>query len=495
VVYFHDWRYVDVGGFRWTGPDGEKLPLFVNEPVPPMHLEYSDMPLGIALEAQPAQITDPVITAQAFGEAFLSGGTMIREHGRYRLWYECVPLEDLALGKAGATNLLRYAESDDAMTWERPNLGLVERLGTRQNNIVYGGPATPESGYHGGSVFIDPSAPPEERFKVFHLGTMSMAAFEDYRKKWPEDVDPFAVRPTRNRVNGLLGGTSPDGLRWSPLPDPLLVQNSDTLNCCTYDAIRGKYVAYVRTWFFGRRTIGRTESDTFSHFPMPLELVWPDAGMDPCDTWYANGKTAMPDAPEYHLMFPLRWMLPEDRFEFHLMSSPDGIVWGHVPGGAVGRPGAPGTWNYGGVTAGIGLVELPADRMGLLVTGYHLPHKYPRRPPYGKMAWACWPKGRLVALNAHRDGSFALYPLLFKGNRVTLNLSAEASGYIQVEARDASRQPLPGRSFADCDPAAEDSLSHLVTWKGQPDLAVTPGSPVQLAFRMRCARLFSVTFV
>lgn len=494
IVYFDDWRYVSTGTFSWLGPNGEDAPMFGDQSYPPMHLDYRDMPLGISLQALPAQITGPVITAADFGEAFIFGSTVMHEERKYRLWYECVPIEDLA-SRPGNTNLVRYAESQDAVRWERPNLGLVEFRGTRENNVVYGGPLTPGSGYHGGSVFRDPSAPPEERYKIFHLGFLPQEGLEKYRAQWPEDIDPGALREDRGGAWALFGGVSPDGLRWTPLPEPLVVQGSDTLNCGTYDVLRNKYVVYTRNWFFHRRTIGRAESDDFRHFPLPDELMWPDAGMDPYDTWYANGKTTMPNAPDYHLMFPLRWSLPEDRFEFHLAASPDGIVWGRVPGGAVGRPGPVGSWNYGGVTAGIGLVELPEERMGLLITGYDVPHKHPRRPPYGKLAWAWWPKGRLVALKCPRDGSFALWPLRFQGNRVALNLRTQMSGFVLVEGRDAASKPLPGRTFDNCDPVNGDALFHTVTWKGQGDLGHAEGSAVQLAFRLRCAELFSVEFV
>lgn len=493
IVFFHDWRYVDVGSHAWLGPEGESVPLFGKDPIPPMHMEY-DMACGIRLVAQPAQMTEPVITAEDMGESFLGCGTVIYEEGRYRLWYECVPIEEVQKTPQGHNNLLRYAESVDGIHWERPALGIVEFRGSRNNNIVYGGPLTPEHGYHGGCVFKDPSAPPEERYKVFYLGMLSPEDLEAYRKRRPEDIDPSAIHPNTNYIFAIFGGVSPDGLHWTPLPDPLVVQASDTHNVCTYDTVRGKYIAYVRTWYFGRRTIGISESDDFRHFSIPDELMWPDAGMEPSHTWYGNAKTIMPGTTDYHVMFPLKWILPEDIFEFHLATSPDGIVWNMVPGGAVCRPGPHGNWNSCGVSAQVGLVALPDRRMGVLIYGWPVPHKYPRRPPLGKFAWAWWPQGRLVALEAPGEGKFSLYPLLFKGKRIYLNYCTKVAGYVQVEAQDAKGKTLPGRSFADCDPINGDSLEHLVTWRGQADLGHKPGQPVKLRFRLRYAKLFSVKF-
>ena len=506
IVYFHDWRYVDTGGFRWVGPDGQRVPMWGLEPIPPMHLEYSNMALGIHLEAQPAQKTEPVLTPENTGELFLFGGTCIHDEGRYRLWYECWPKEDIGDGpsarsgaargaaadRMGIFNLLRYAESDDGVDWRLPSLGLVEHLGDRENNIVYGGPVTPETGYHGGSVFKDPSAPPEERYKAFYLGHLSQEGLARYQEQRPDDVDPFQSGAAR--VAALCGGVSPDGLAWTPLPEPLLVQTSDTHNVCTYDVVTKKYVAYVRSWYFNRRTIGRSETDDFRRFPLPEELFWPNATSAPYDLWYANAKTMMPGTVDYHVMFPLRWSLPEDRFEFHLATSPDGIVWGFVPGGAVCKPGEADAWDAGVTAPGLGMVALPGDRIGILYAGSPVPHKYPRRPPLGALAWAWWPKGRLVALRAPLEGSFALYPLRVAGRTVHLNFRTPPAGYIRVEAVGPDGKVLPRRSFADCDTLSGDHLDRVVTWHGKTDLGHPPDTAVTLRFRLRSADLFSVEF-
>jgi len=487
LVYFHDWRYVDTGGFAWRGPQGEAVPMWGTEPVPPMRLDYRDMPLGIRLVAQKARKTEPVLTPEQAAELFLFGGTCIHDEGRYRLWYDCWPAEDIGTDRMGAFNLVRYAESDDGVEWRLPSLGLVEWRGARDNNIVYGGPLTPVSGYHGGCVFKDPSAPPAERYKTFHLGNLSREGLEEYRRKRPNDLDLFHLHT--DPVPALFGGVSPDGLRWMPIPEPLVVQTSDTHNVCTYDTVTGKYVAYVRSWFFNRRTIGRMETDDFRRFPLPEELFWPNAMCAPYDLWYANAKTIMPGTTDYHVMFPLRWNLPEDRFDFHLATSPDGIVWGFVPGGPVCEPGEPGAWDAGVAVPGLGLVPLPGDRMGILYAGTPVPHKYPRRPPMGALAWAWWPKGRLVALEAPVEGSFALHPLRFQGRTVRLNFQARAAGYVQVEAGG-----IAGRSFADCDALDGDHLDQAVTWRGEADLGHAPNGPVTLRFRLRAAQLFSIEF-
>ena len=64
-----------------------------------------------------------------------------------------------------------YAESDDARHWVRPDLGIVEFEGSRNNNIILDIPMLQEFGFvnfDNMSVFYDenPSCPPEERYKM-----------------------------------------------------------------------------------------------------------------------------------------------------------------------------------------------------------------------------------------------------------------------------------------------------------------------------------------
>ena len=490
VVYFHDWRYVNPGGFSWIGLDGQDVAMFGTDPAPPMRYEYRDMPLGLELKAVPAHTTEPVIRAEGT-EVLLHGGNLLHDGGRYRLWYRCYHLQPGA-GESGSY-LLRYAESDDGIEWRHPKIGLVEYDGSRDNDIVYGGPNSPDPRFYNGNVFMDPSAPAAEHYKLFYLSRVPRKLFDDSDYDIP--VETVVYRRDENLVSALLGAVSPDGLKWSPIPEPLLFQRSDTQNICYYDAATGKYVAYIRSRVFGRRTIGRSESDDFRRFSLPEVVFWPDAMQAPFDTWYYNGKNMMPGTTDYHIMFPTRWSLKDDRFEFDLAASPDGIIWGFVPGGPVRQPGGAGSWDAGLIEPGCGMAYLPDERMGMLAYGSPLPHKHPRRPPLGALGWTWWEKDRLVALKASSDASFALHPLTFDGRSVQLNFRTRPSGFVSVEALGPDGAVLPGRSFSDCDMLSGDQLAHVVSWRGKTDLGHADGSPVILRFRLRTAELFAVRFV
>ena len=493
IVYFHDWRYVSHGGYGWQDTEGQYVPMFGTGPHERMVYSPQDTPFGIELVARPAEKTGPVVEAESFDDLFIYGGSLIHDEGIYRLWVEGWATSQLGQPRGDIYNHLRYLESDDGMSWRAPALDLLEPAGKGPNNLVYGYPLNARFGSHGIGIFKDPAGPAAERYKLLGLGWIGKEDRDAYLQKRPDAVDPISLG--EESAHGIVGAVSPDGLHWTALPEPLLLQNSDTHNVCEYDPVRGAYVAYVRTWFFMRRTIGRTESADFRRFPLPEETLWPGPSMAPYDLWYVNAKTKMPGTRDYHLMFPMRWRLTNDEFSFHLASSPDNVVWSLLPGDPVCGPGAPGAWDGGTTAPGLGLVQLPGDRIGLLYCGTRTPHKHPRRVPYGKLGWAVWPKGRLVALRAAEYGEFRLQPLRVKGRTARLNFTASIGGLVQVEVIGADGAPVPGRSFADCDPLTGDEPDREVTWRGQPHLGILDDQPVELRFRLRSAELYAVRFV
>ncbi len=64
-------------------------------------------------------------------------GSVIKIDGKYRMWY--VAAGDDRLERSGprfSPWRVAYAESTDGFTWTKPNLGLVEYKGNKDNNLV-----------------------------------------------------------------------------------------------------------------------------------------------------------------------------------------------------------------------------------------------------------------------------------------------------------------------------------------------------------------------
>ena len=260
------------------------------------------MPHGVRLRVIPPIIQpDPIILPVNPADGIFIGvySTLMRDGGKYRLWYE--GWEDLE-----KPNNICYAESEEGRQWRKPELGLNEFHGSKRNNIVY-------LGGHGATIFLDPSAPENERYKLLHI----MDA--------PKGEQP---------ASWVFGAVSPDGLRWKRLEQPVLKHVSDTQSVVVYDADRGKYVAYVRGWepesligYGGRRVVKRTESDSFRSFPRPDIVLAPESSDGPDVDIYTNAYQRWRGAARSHLMLPAFYHRATDIVDVHLAVSRDGVRW------------------------------------------------------------------------------------------------------------------------------------------------------------------------
>ena len=174
-----------------------------------------------------------------------------------------------------------YAESRDGVEWTRPNLGLVEFAGSKENNILLT-EKDKELGYicHNFSPFLDtnPAAPAAERYKAIGGGP-------------------------------LVAMVSPDGLRWKKASaTPIVtVGDFDSQNLAFWDAVRGEYRAYHRKFRDGRDVMTETSKTFFDGWTEPVFLEYtPSRGGE----LYTNQVTPYHRAPHYYLGFPTRY---EDR--------------------------------------------------------------------------------------------------------------------------------------------------------------------------------------
>jgi hypothetical protein len=503
-----DWRFVEAGTPTYVDRDGQTIhytdpPNGRNTEQRPVWFRGVHIPSGIRIIAEPAVKSDPVEGPM--------GATVLYDGGRYRSW-------------DGA----EYSESEDGFRWTRPVIpgetpggiggdqqlwhGQSAELAGRRNERFFD-----KVGVHGPGVFIDPSAPPSERYKMIFwsaLGRKDRRAYReklyaDYVQRRPHDVDPLiSVRGGIDLVGGtdaLMGATSPDGLQWTLVEEPFVVHMADNPNTMYYDTLLKKYVLFTRVnWMFGRRAIGRSESDTFGPFPQPEMVVFPDLEREPSDDLYTNAKCLYPGTVDQHFLFPTVYSHAKDNGKIDVYSSPDSIHWFRVPGGPV-ITGDPATHDGGWLATHCGLVPLPGDRVGVPYRGSTFPHKYPRWPDRGDQGvprYALWQKERLACVEAKDDGQFATPPLQVTGRQLRLNLKTPLSGEVRVEVAAITdwegkkkyaftEQVAPGRSFEDCDPISGDRLSHTVTWRGQSDLALPEGAAVRFRFRLRAAKLYA----
>jgi len=221
--------------------------------------------------------------------------SMLFEDGLYRVWYEAFDNDSTH----DCECRLCYAESRDGISWTKPELGLREYNGSRANNIVIDSDLVGGLGFHGHSIFIDPTAPPEARYRCSFVGIIK---HED-------------------GVHGMLEvlsfAYSADGIVWHHgMPDlpndflhyPMTQCGSDTQSSVFWDPSIKKYVGYFRTWHaFGARSIARSETDDLKSWPIPTTILLPDFD-DPLVTdYYSNGAALYTSKDEsvYYMFYSL----------------------------------------------------------------------------------------------------------------------------------------------------------------------------------------------
>jgi len=84
-------------------------------------------------------------------------------------------------------------------------------------------------------------------------------------------------------------------------------------------------------------------------------------------------------------------------------------------------------------------------------------------------------------------------PLIFKGNRLIVNINTSGTGYAQIGFLDENGNPIKGFSVDDCVYINDNSVEHYVEWlnKGK-DISLLQGKTVQLVFRMRGTKLYAI---
>jgi len=496
-IVFTNWYYINCFYPEWYDHDGNNVSINGDQDDKGATIDHDRWPWGIHLSVRHAIRTGPIFKEERpWEDGGLGAGTFIKDGDIYKAWCS-----------SGWGDMVRrkeyfcYFESKDGMNWERPNCGIIEYDGNRNNNLI---------DVRGGTVFIDPSAPESERYKWTCRADLTKDEYKKYCRNRPGQVD---ARPDLNNDKKFLtvrGAISPDGLHWEIIKEPIAITHSDTQIIAYYDTFLKKYVCYFRDWMVGpyagdkygkrylhnaRRAIGRAETDDFRKFPLPEVIIEPDPYMQPSVTLYTNGKTTIPGAPDQHLMFPVVWDQADDTTHVNMLSSHNGKIWNYIPGGRpVLETSDFGEWDGGCIFAVPNLIELANGDFALPYTGYNVPHKYPRMKATRGIGYALWPKGRIVALETTEKGEFSTVAIVPPGTKLYINAVTKSAGNIIIEAVGPDGNPIPGREFENSIPLVGDLFNSLVVWKEHNDIGIESGQAVILRFRMVQSSIYSLEF-
>ncbi|NLE46026.1 MAG: hypothetical protein GX620_15005 [Chloroflexi bacterium] len=441
-----------------------------------------------AVQHPPKVSDEPVLgpDSPADGAGTTIYGSVLRDEGCYRMWYQAWPQD----WNGEDTALVGYAESDDGWCWRKPRLGVVG-YGNDLSNLC-------DLGLHSPSVFIDPEAPPSHRYRATgccgprHLG-----------------------RNPAVSGAGYYTAHSADGLHWTLDSSDPTWRSADVITSIYHPGRRQGLVALKyspRVRGIKRRSIWTAVLEG-GRWSDPLTALIPDDFDDVCavSRGYASG--------DYYGMA----MLPACRstigfvWQFrHLLPRTPGSeigVFGHVdvslayqpePGGRwlhqAGRPDfishALVPWGRGGIYTSSGPVEV-RDEHWLYICGVTESHAWYLnerwqllngrredliRRGIGRIGVARWPKYRLFGLEADPTGYVDLdLGIIERDSELVLNYTTRAGGSITVEllgnhltqpggylavAPLSDFQTLEGHSRGEAIPLDSESVDQVVAWRG-----------------------------
>ncbi|MFV0390040.1 MAG: hypothetical protein ACK5NT_14955 [Pyrinomonadaceae bacterium] len=436
--------------------------------------------------------------------------SIFKDGDKYKLYYKAWRVSQPKGAKKENTSYLAYAESKDGINWIKPNLGIYEINGTRNNNVVLISEKVGNFNVTAGlpGVFKDenPNAPADERYKAL---IVSSAHGTDY--------------------HGLLAYKSADGIHWEMMSNKLIITDDafDNQNVAFWDPRTKQYRAYWRSWsesdkkslYKGIRGIKTATSKDFITWENKQLLSYENS---PEEHLYTNPIEPYYRAPQLYIGFPARYIerawgtslraLPEGderkarservmRYgtaitDSLFMTSRDGVRfyrWNE----AFLTPGIErdGSWTYGDNYLAWGMVETKSEYAGAPnELSLYATEGYWKNNGSKLRRFTIRIDGFVSVKGSANGGELLIKNLVFSGNSLNLNFSSSAAGELRVEILDSDGKTIPNFSLDDCDVIFGDSLNRKVSWNGNSDVSSLEGKTIKLRFKLKDADLYSFQF-
>ena len=423
------------------------------------------------------------------GYLVLQPGTVIwdEEDQIFKMWYNTIGTRE----RPDVEDFLCYATSKDGITWEKPDLGLIEFQGSKANNIFL-----KWSGWTH-SVLKDKRDPdPSRRYKLLYWLTHE------------------------REQCGIWVAFSPDGKRWTNYAEKAIVPcwaTGDTFEV-TQHPETGQFILYHKTIGGPIRKVSRMVSDDFIHWRDSQEVLAPDKH-DPPDTQF-YGLSAFPYGNQF---LGLLWVYHTYThfMDIQLVSSRDSIEWERSADRKLFLHLAT-TNNFKKDAFDHGMVYPSSNpivkdgKVWIYYSGFSNLHNAPSEDHDGQIGLATIRQDGWVSIDATSEGSIQTRRLKLKGSSLWVNMSSltgsrpnferdsgkepyrefytdnpSAKGYVRVEVQDRDGRVLPGYEAANCSPLMGTGIYQKVSWEGGRDLSAVAGREIRLRFVLGNARLYS----
>lgn len=440
----------------------------------------TDQSENVRLQLKEPVDRGPVLNFDAPWEGrFSAYATLLHDSDRVRLYYRGIP----EAGQDGnAAEVTCYAESPDGIHWTKPNLGLYQIHGTKQNNVILAN-AAPVT--HNFSPFIDtnPTVAPEERYKALG-GTAS---------------------------SGLIAYVSPDGIHWEQLqPHPVFKPEGwvlDSQNVAFWSELEERYVLHYRASVDGVRAIAKSTSKNFLHWTVPTQMRYSDTNSTkPSQHLYTNQTHPYFRAPHIYFataarFIPNRQVLTDEQAEAinvhpkYFKDTSDAVfmttrattTYNRTFLGALIKPGiGAANWVSRSNYPALNLIPTGPTEMSLFVNqNYGQPTAHLRRYSFRLDGIAC-----LTA--PYSGGHWTSKPIRFSGTKLSLNFATSAAGSLRIALRTPDGNDISGFSLEDHPPIIGNEIGRQIEWKIP--LASVSDTPIRLHIELKDAELYSFQF-
>ena len=387
--------------------------------------------------------------------AYIYGTVLFDEDEQiFKMWY-------MPVAKGGRiTNA--YATSVDGENWVKSNLNLYNFNGSTANNIFAANDFP--------TVIKDYDEPDaSKRYKMITFNELTYAHMIKY---------------------------SADGIRW--VDGPVFMKSGDVLTGA-YDELNDMYMMLAKRGRYKRDFYTITSSD-FSSFTTgviantlanPLDAVgfsrtdcygaglYPMYGSYVAFNWMEQIPGTSGSYGPVRIGFALSRDLEEDwarPYGSNIIiptTDADGREWRSQYSASYAINVGDEVWLYLGNWEGYH--EVPNDECAIQI--------------------AKWRKDGFASLNTGAsEGSILTKPMIFSGNKLSVNANVKAGGSLKVELLDREGNVISGYSAADCDAITTNGTSVTVTWNGSNDLSSISGQTVRARFISTNTELYSFTF-
>jgi hypothetical protein len=452
------------------------------------------------VQAQPEITQEPVVRGDnPVDRSGMGYQTVLKENGIYRMWYQAFP-EDLGVEDGSS---IGYAESDDGITWRKPDL----KLGLSENLC--------DLKLHSPSVFIDPDSSSSHRYRAVGYGRQEHVG-----------------GPEGSPIHGFYTAHSSDGLHWEV--DQLNPQwdSADVISAVYHPGRQQGVIAVKFRSHRGEKFKRGIYHATFSSgvWSEAHASLIPDDFDEVCaiSRGFASGDyygmNMLPVGNESLVGFisNFRHSGPYSKNGYGIYGIGDITLafqanqhsaWIHAPGRKdfVSYLSIP--WARGGIFSAGSILEV-GDENRFYFGGANRSHGWQvdddrnpvekrfaqiRRDGHVAIGYASWPKGRIFGLRSDPEGTVELnLDSLTEPSELILNYDTTNDGSVRVELfeMDPPRewQPpknnLAGHSLEEAILLKDESFDATVQWKNGSVIKPVPGKRVLARIHLDCAAIY-----